>query len=79
MIGEFVLDVVGYGTARILIPLLSLGWVRVDSPMEDKGGFNWFGLRREPDGAVLLESCTASWLGVLFLFLMLAAVLAFVA
>lgn len=79
MIGEFVFDVVGYGTARALIPTLSLGRVRVDKPFQDNGGFNWFGYRREGDGAVLLESCAASRLGVLFWFLMLAVVLAFVA
>lgn len=73
-----VIDGLGYLTARLLFPLISFGWVKVDGAPHGTVSHNWFGFRRAADGAVLLQSCTASMLGLFSWFLWLALVLAIV-
>ena len=57
---------------------ISFGWVKVDDAPHGTVSHNWFGFRRAADGAVLLQSCTASMLGLFSWFLWLALVLAIV-
>lgn len=75
---QFIGDVIGHATARLLIPPLSFGRVRVQ-PILDKGGrFGWSGVRREPDGTYLVEAITAEWIGLFFWIAVLIAVIAVV-
>lgn len=76
--GSVLIDGVGYATARVLFPLLSFGWVRVDDAPPSTVSHNWFGFRRDIDGTVLFQRCTASLLGVVSWFVGLALVLAIV-
>lgn len=77
-VGSVLIDGLGYATARFLFPLLSFGWVRIDDAPSSTVSHNWFGFRSGADGAVLLQRCTASLLGVFSWFVGLALVLAIV-
>lgn len=65
---DVISEIVGYTTARVLLPILSFGKLRVQRIRSDEWGFNWLGFRREPDGSFLVGSSMAGWLG-LFLWL----------
>jgi hypothetical protein len=69
---------VGYATARLLLPVLTFGRVKVDALLHAETGFNWFGFKRLPDGVLLCDSIVAGWLGVLVWAFVLVAVLALV-
>lgn len=69
-------DVIGHATARLLIPAVSFGRVRVQPIMGKGGRFGWSGVRREPDGTYLVEAITAEWIGVFFWIAILIAVIA---
>ncbi len=56
---------VGHATARMLLPLLTSGKVKVDALLHAETGFNWFGFKRLPDGVLLCNSMVAVWFGVL--------------
>lgn len=71
-------DVVGYTTARYLLPALSFGKLRVQTLCSSEGGFNWFGFRRETDGSILVESNMAGWLGLFVWIAALVVVIVFV-
>lgn len=60
-----IFDIVGYGTARLLLPLLSLGQVRAER-LEDgeQIGFNWFGIKRNQHGKLICSAESASWIGI---------------
>jgi hypothetical protein len=45
MLIDFVLDVVGYTTSRLLIPALTFQKVKVDALSSGKAGFNWLGFK----------------------------------
>ena len=47
---DFILDVVGYTTARLLLPTLTFQKVKVDALSSDEVGFNWLGFKRLPNG-----------------------------
>lgn len=61
---DVISEIVGYTTARILLPNLSFGKLRVQEIASSEGGFNWFGFRRNSDGTILVESTMAGWLGL---------------
>nr|WP_040326269.1 hypothetical protein [Aurantimonas manganoxydans] len=71
-------DVVGYTTARLLLPALSFGKLRVQTLRSSEGGFNWFGFRHETDGRILVESNMAGWLGLFVWIAALVVVIVFV-
>ena len=61
---DLLLDFVGYGTSRVLVPLLSFGKIRVQ-PMKSRGQtFNWSGFNSLPDGTYLCASDLAGWIGL---------------
>ncbi|MDH3581191.1 MAG: hypothetical protein OEM91_11270 [Hyphomicrobiales bacterium] len=62
----FVMEIVGYTTARLLLPLVSFGTVRVETLGEEASGYNWLGLRREASGTWLLDATAAGWVGLFF-------------
>jgi hypothetical protein len=69
---------VGHATARMLLPLLTAGNVKVDALLHAETGFNWFGFKRLPDGVLLCDSVAAGWIGVLVWAFGLVAILALV-
>lgn len=69
---------VGYATARILLPILTLGRVRVDALLHTETGFNWLGFKRLPDGILLCDSILAGWFGVFVWAFVLVGILALV-
>ena len=73
---DFILDVVGYTTARLLLPTLTLQKVKVDVLASDEVGFNWLGFKRLPNGALLCDADSAAWLGALSWLIVLAVAIA---
>jgi hypothetical protein len=63
VIFDFILDVVGYTTARLLLPILTFQKVKVDVLSSSETGFNWFGFKRLPSGALLCDADSAGWIG----------------
>jgi hypothetical protein len=62
---DFILDVVGYTTARLLLPTLTFQKVKVDVLSSNEVGFNWLGFKRLPNGALLCDADSAGWIGAL--------------
>lgn len=62
---DIILDVVGYTTARLLLPTVTFGKVRVQSVSSTETGFNWLGFKREPDGTLICEAAIAGWIGLM--------------
>ena len=75
---EWFLDFVGYRTARLLVPLLSFGTVRVEHLSAAAPGFNWAGFKRDETGRLVMSFMMATLLGGLFWFLMLALAMSFI-
>jgi hypothetical protein len=70
---DFVQEVIGYTTARILLPIISFGNVRVQKLTSDETGFNWAGFKREPNGGFVCQTPMAGWIGLVpWAFLLIA-------
>ena len=76
LIASILLDALGYATARLLVPLLTIGLVRVQGLRAEPQPHNWFGLARNPDGSWQLAAAMAGWYGLFFWIAMAVAVLA---
>lgn len=76
---EIVLHVIGYWTGRVVVPVLSLGLVRIDPadrkqvqrPRADRKRAgpprrDRRGFHRAPDGAIIIDDEMAMYVGVLF-------------
>lgn len=63
---DLFVEVVGYTTARIIVPLLSFGKLCVQPMKSNKTGFNAVGLRPDGFGKIEIEQTTAAWIGNLF-------------
>jgi hypothetical protein len=59
-------------TARVVVPLLSIGRIQVQEIYTDDIAFNWLGLKRLPSGRFLLSSSMSNLAGAVFWFLCLA-------
>lgn len=75
LIGSTLLDALGYTTARLLVPILTFGRVRVQALRAETQLHNWFGFSRSP-GGWQLEATMAGWYGLFFWIAVLVAVLA---
>lgn len=62
---DLILEMIGYTTARIVLPLVSFGNVHVERLSSTETGFNWFGFKRVPDGALLCQASMAGWIGLI--------------
>lgn len=62
---DFILEVIGYTTARLVLPLITLGKVRVQSISSTETGFNWLGFKRVPDGSLICQAPMAGWIGLI--------------
>ena len=68
-VGWLLADLIGYGVARVLFPLLSFGRVTVElSGFDDsfRNEFNRLGYRRDPSGRIEVSKAVAAPLGLLF-------------
>jgi len=75
---EIVLLAFGYTTARILLPTLTFGKVKVDALSSSEAGFNWLGFKRLADGVLLCDANSAGWIGVLIWVFVLVVVVSLV-
>jgi hypothetical protein len=73
---EFILDVIGYTTSRLLLPMLTFQRVKVDGLSSGQTGYNWLGFKRLSDGVLLCDSTSAGWMGALFWVLVLVIIVA---
>ena len=62
---DFLLEVIGYTTARLVLPLVTFGKVRVQSASSADTGFNWLGFKRLPDRSLICQSPMAGWIGLI--------------
>lgn len=62
---DFILEVIGYTTSRLVLPLITLGKVRVQSVSSTETGFNWLGFKRVPDGSLICQAPMAGWIGLI--------------
>ncbi|MGY3488885.1 hypothetical protein ACVW1C_006768 [Bradyrhizobium sp. USDA 4011] len=74
----FIVDVIGYTVARLIVPVVSFGRIRVAAYNCDEGEFGWPGGRRDGFGRLELGAGVASGIGLVICALYLAAVLWFV-
>lgn len=74
LVVDFLLDIIGYGTARMLLPLLTFGRIRVEAVKSRDAGFNSLGFKRLPGGELLCASDLAGWVGVLIWALLLVVI-----
>ncbi|MFS8045363.1 hypothetical protein [Rhizobium sp. BR 314] len=65
LVVDFILETLGYGTSRIILPLISLGWVEVQALSAGETGFNWLGFKRITSGGFLCQAQMAGWIGLL--------------
>ncbi|MBO9125681.1 MULTISPECIES: hypothetical protein [unclassified Rhizobium] len=77
LVVDFLLEVIGYTTARMLLPLASRGRIRVQGISSGEGGFNWLGFKRAADHSLLCEASMAGWIGLLPWVLLIAAIISF--
>jgi hypothetical protein len=68
VVGNVLIDVICYGTARVLLPLLSIGWVRAERSA-DSGvlRFGIFGGARDTNGRFVLSREMSALFGGVFL------------
>jgi hypothetical protein len=76
MISGILLDVFGYTTARLLVPIVTFGRVRVQRLRSEPRRSNWLGFARGADGSCQLEATMAGWYGLFFWIAVVIAVLA---
>lgn len=62
---DFILEVIGYTTSRLVLPLITLGKVCVQSVSSTETGFNWLGFKRVPDGSLICQAPMAGWIGLI--------------
>ena len=72
-IAQMFLEVVCHAVGRVLLPIVTLGYVRAE-PWDRKRGirFRWHGVHRLPNGKIIVQDDLAALIGLL----MVAAVIA---
>lgn len=75
---DFILEAVGYTTARIIVPLISFGNVRVQALSSHETGFNWLGFKGIASGGFLYQTTMAGSIGLLPWALLLFVVVPYV-
>ena len=64
--GEALLQAVCYGVARAVLPILTLGWFRVEGPGTTMtSSFAWYGISRTKEGKLIASAETGSIIGLL--------------
>lgn len=62
---DFLLEAIGYSTARILLPIISFGYLAVEPVLSKETGYNWLGFKSSKDSKYLCEATMAGWLGLI--------------
>jgi hypothetical protein len=62
---EGVVEIAGYVTARVLLPVATFGRVRCES-LSENFTFRWHGFKRLPSGRIVVHHGTAAVIGVVF-------------
>ncbi|KOF17898.1 hypothetical protein AC244_16190 [Ensifer adhaerens] len=62
---DVLLELFGYTTARLVLPIITLGKVRVQSITSAERGFNWLGFKRVEDGSLICHADMAGFIGVM--------------
>ncbi|MBB4112337.1 hypothetical protein FHT80_001656 [Rhizobium sp. BK226] len=62
---DVIFEVIGYTTARLVLPLITGGKVRVQAISSTETGFNWVGSKRVPDGSLICQAPMAGWIGLI--------------
>lgn len=65
IIVDIILEVIGHTTARLVLPIITLGKVRVQSITSAERGFNWLGFKRNSDGSLICQAPMAGLIGLL--------------
>jgi hypothetical protein len=74
-IGNFIGEVLLYGTARVIVPIVTFGRVRVETGSDDGVvGFGWFGFGRDSDSRLVLSAQLAGFFGLVFWVAVIAGV-----
>ncbi|RFC62738.1 hypothetical protein DYI37_12235 [Fulvimarina endophytica] len=68
---DVIVDLIGYQTARMLLPILSAGWIKVADLTSDEPG-GWLGCYRDAERRLVFTSTMAGWIGVFMWLLILA-------
>lgn len=77
---DIIIEIIGYNTARLLLPAISFGKWRVQGiclrddreSLPIKNSFNWAGIRSMDNGNIEVESTIAGWIGAIFWTVLLA-------
>lgn len=56
-------ELIGYWTARAILPVISFGRWSVEPLGVNMTGFNHFGVKRRPGGGHVVSSRAAGWIG----------------
>ena len=70
---QLFVDVIGYATARLLIPALSFGMLRVESRADKLAKDKWLPFSRRADGRIVVGADPASLIGLIMLIALIAA------
>ena len=70
---QLFVDVIGYGTARLLIHALSFGMLRVESRADKLAKNKWLPFSRRADGKIVVGADPASLIGLVMLIALIAA------
>jgi hypothetical protein len=62
---DVILGFLGYTTARLVLPIITFGKVRVQSITSAERGFNWLGFKRVDDGSLICHADLAGLFGVM--------------
>jgi hypothetical protein len=66
-IAQAILQLLCYFTARLLLPVFTLGRVHVEPPRDKRRiAFKWHGARRMANGSILLSVDSGSIVGMVF-------------
>jgi hypothetical protein len=63
---DLLVEVVGYTTAKFVLPALTCGKLYVQPIKSSARGFNAIGIRPDRFGKIEVEALTAAWIGGLF-------------
>lgn len=63
---DFLTDIIGYMTARLLVPLLTFGTVRAEKVLDEEIAYNWAGVGRDAKGRLVMDATVAGWVGLFF-------------
>lgn len=65
-IGQFIFEVIGYFTAKVALPIVTLGKARAEAIAADEGPFRWHGFKRVASGIIVVQRSAACLIGLLF-------------